>query len=229
MQEYALFPTLLCSFRNQQHSLVKRQFYECAMNYFTKNGESHEQTGHVTMHHEPKLKEMYSFVIGSVLQYVNRLHIDSNLFEFNFVKSWLNVTNGMSNPQHNHRDAHISFVYYMNVPENNKRSIRFFNHVHRHEPFAGSFLFSNPTNTFDQYNSGNFMLPPEEGMLLVFPASLDHDVVGDDQLRVLKRNTIQELNKCRISVAGDILMTFKDLQAKPLGLQPITNWRRFNP
>jgi hypothetical protein len=39
--------------------------------------------------------------------------------------------------------------------------------------------------------------------------------------------TVEELNENRICLAADILLTYKDKTASPLGVQPVSNWRQF--
>jgi hypothetical protein len=38
---------------------------------------------------------------------------------------------------------------------------------------------------------------------------------------------LTDLRNHRISIAGDVIITYKDITAKPLGLQPVKNWRTF--
>ena len=62
---------------------------------------------------------------------------------------------------------------------------------------------------------------------ILFPATLNHDTIGHDELSTNKIEGINDVENRRISIAGDIILTYKEKIAKHLGLQPIKNWRMF--
>ena len=39
--------------------------------------------------------------------------------------------------------------------------------------------------------------------------------------------SLEDAKEHRIAIAGDIILTYKEKAAKPLGLQPKRNWRTF--
>jgi hypothetical protein len=55
-----------------------------------------------------------------------------------------------------------------------------------------------------------------------------HDTVGGPVIQEEGvRSKIDLLNR-RISIASDALLTYKEKSAKPLGIQPVSNWRKFS-
>jgi len=227
MIEHALFPTLVCEFHYDKKDEFKQLFYQNIFDYMTPEGYSNEFTGHVNIHHEKSFTPFFKYAINSAKQYAARLHIDVDRFDFNLIKTWMNIKKDDSTPHHAHGDAHISFTYYINVPDTFVRPIRFYNHVYRHEPYPGSISWNNTSKTWDWFNAYTWEFNPVEGQLLVFPSTLSHDTVGKTNGEDKGNPTVEELNENRIRLAADILLTYKDKTASPLGVQPVSNWRQF--
>ena len=226
MKEHVLFPTLLAEFEYPDKDNFKQIFYDKIFNYMSPDGFSNEYTGHVNLHHEPAFESLFKFAIDSVRQYVSRLYIDPNVFEFNLVKTWMNITKNRQTPMHSHGDAHMSFTYYINIPKDFSKPIRFYNYEHRYEPFPGCIKFNNPSH-WDAFNAYTWQLEPKEGQLFVFPSNVPHDTVGQSEQMETGCFTPNDLDQMRICLAADILMTYKERAAKPLGVQPVSNWRTF--
>jgi len=226
MIEHHLFPTLVCQFKYDKHEEFRNTFYRDVWNHMTPEGFSAEFTGHVAIHHEPSFEPLFRYAVSCAKQYTQRLHID-DVFEFNVVKTWLNIKKDSSTPTHAHGDAHISFTYYVNIPDDFTRPIRFYNYERRHEPYPGSIRWNNSNGIWDQLNSMTWQFEPTQGDLFVFPATLTHDTIGKQMDSMEGATDVEGLNKNRICLAGDILLTYKQSAAKPLGLQPIENWKRF--
>ena len=127
---------------------------------------------------------------------------------------------------HNHADAHMSFTYYINIPKEFSKPIRFYNYHARHEPFPGCIKFNDPSK-WDDFNAYTWQIEPREGRLFVFPANLTHDTVGHEEAKEPGCFTQGDLEQMRVCLACDILLTYKDKASKPLGVQPVSNWRIF--
>jgi hypothetical protein len=195
------------------------------------DGISNEETKHVNLHHEAAFSGLFTFASDCARQYVSAMQLNPDIFEFNVVKTWMNITKEYATPTHNHADAHLSFTYYINLPNDCEKPIRFYNYANRHEPYPGMIKFNNPVR-WDPINSYSWQFSPIEGQMFVFPASLPHDTVGTDGAEVgssLEQGckTVEQLSKSRICLAGDILLTFKERANKPMGLQPVSEWRVF--
>ena len=62
---------------------------------------------------------------------------------------------------------------------------------------------------------------------MVFPSAMGHEtpMLSDEEDYGVK--DLADLKSRRLSIAGDVIITYKELAAKPLGLQPVKNWRTF--
>lgn len=224
---HKVFPTIITEFKYDNSYEFKNIFKSIYHNHITSDGFSNEKTGHVALHHDNNLEDLYKFIIKCVKQYVETMNVDSNKFEYNVVKSFLNIINENVNPAHNHKDAHISFVYYINIPNTFTKCIRFYNYENRHEPYSGFCKFNNINNVWNEFNSYTWQFEPYEGQTIIFPSNLTHDTVGEIKGTETGINDLN-FNEKRITLVGDILLTYKQLEPSPLGLQPIKNWRTFD-
>jgi hypothetical protein len=227
MINHALFPVLVSEFHYDYPLRFKKVFFDNVFDHLNDQGYSSEMTGHVFIHHDDRYKEIYQFAVNCVQKFIMNYNVDPELFDINVVKSWLNILGGESNPNHNHADAHIAFVYYVHVPDTVQNSIRFYNYVNRHEPFPNFCKVNNQNNNWDILNSYTWQFKPIDGQLMVFPSTLNHDTVGYDEQSNNSIKTYDDLQNRRLAIAGDIVLTYKETSAKCMGLQPIKNWRNF--
>lgn len=226
MVTHALFPTVIGEFQYPKHEEFRQLFFDVGLKHFTSEGYSEEETGHVTIHHDPAFEDLYKYLSECIEEYLATLNVDSDNFNINIVKSWLNVLQTRSTPTHSHKDAHISFVYYVNAPESCNQAIRFHNE-RPVEPFAGCVRFNNSKNVWNVLNSYTWQFMPQQGTIFVFPASVGHDTLGGPVVKDEGVKTKTDLTKRRISIASDAVLTYKEKSAKPLGIQPVSNWRSF--
>lgn len=237
MIEHSLFPTLLLEFKYDKKDQFKEIFFNSVLKYTNENGKSNEYTGHVNIHHEEAFKPFYAFVTSCIKKYIRRLHLNPDEFEYYVTKSWLNINNKKATPKHSHADGHMSFAYYINLPENNQQKIRFYNIENRYEPYSHCIEYNNPSN-WDEYNSYTWDFLPTEGQLFVFPGNLPHSTVGNSykMLEDMTEDTIEEpgyfipsdLKTKRICISADFMITFKEKLPRSMGVQPISNWRMFD-
>jgi hypothetical protein len=227
MIEHKLFPTLLTEFHYPDKDKFKEKFVKNIFKYCTPEGHSSEATGHVNLHHEKQFEGLFKFATQSAKQYVERLNIDSSKFDFNIIKTWMNIKKNAATPTHSHGDAHVSFTYYINMPPNCSLPIRFHNHATRHEPYPGSIRHNNTKQIWDELNSETWLFTPKEGQMFVFPASFPHDTIGEPFMQLESGITKQNILQHRLCLAGDILLTYKQKTASHLGVQPVSNWRNF--
>jgi hypothetical protein len=82
------------------------------------------------------------------------------------------------------------------------------------------------------------MFETNEGDIFLFPSKLGHavvaggaDITEGDAAKLFKQEepikSVDTLNKFRVVIAGDMVLTHKEKTAINLGLQPVTNWRTF--
>lgn len=226
-KHHLIFPSYIMESHFDGHVNLKKAFKKVALQHFNEDGFSDEMTGHVTMHHEPTLAPLYKFAVQEAKKFVSTYSIDPELYEFNVVKSWMNVTKNRDTQMHGHKDAHISFAYYLNVPEEANMPIIFQNYDNRHEPYSGMAKWNDPSE-WNLINSYTWMFDVREGQLMVFSANMIHGTFKDQSSLDTGVKNMAAFNERRVCIAGDILLTYKVKQAKPLGLQPMENWRRFD-
>jgi len=128
MTVHALFPTLLLERVDDQHETRKDLYIRQVMKHLDADGYSDESTGHVTLHHDPIFHPICQMATQLARQHCEVMQIDPDLFDFNIVKTWLNIVKDRATPRHAHADAHLSFVYYINVPEACAQPIQFYAH-----------------------------------------------------------------------------------------------------
>lgn len=228
MKEYAIFPTLVTEHEYGDHSLYKQSFIESAYDYFDDQGRSSELTGAVDIHCDSRYNNLFTFLSSCVRAHMDTLGIDNDLYNINFVKSWLNVLQKATTPLHSHNDAHFSLVYYLHTPEEYNQNIRFHLTKNLNDPYGGAITVSNTKNVWNVYNSYNWFLNSIEGNAFVFPGHMPHDTFGsyhDNFDPGIKSK--DDLMQRRISLACDVIITFNKKTAKPIGLQPIDQWRTF--
>ena len=86
---------------------------------------------------------------------------------------WANVKpRGAGHPKHIHPNNFLSGVYYVRAPGAGGNIIF-------HDPRSQPFVMAPRTRTRNQYNSRNADLAAREGLLLLFPAWLNHSVAGN--------------------------------------------------
>lgn len=227
MIHHNLFPTLIGEFNNKNHKNDKNLILNNALKHFNADGYSMETTGNVDIHCDSEFDPFFSFVSRSVSIYMDHLSINRDNFDLNLIKTWFNVTKEFHTPNHSHADAHISFVYYVNIPEGVNKPIYFKGNM-PNELFYG--LSNGNYKEWNQYNSLTWYLNSCEGCLFVFPGKLEHHTggqgSGEPDLPV--RNLLDLISK-RFAIAGDFLLTYKHNKLmKPYGIQPVTNWKRYD-
>lgn len=230
MNIYALFPTLVVDMINPDHSDFKQVFLDNAFKHMDAEGLSSESTGNVDVHTDPAFESFFKFVSDTARSYVSVLNIDPNIFEFNLVKCWLNITKENDNPVHDHADAHLSFAYYINVPEHVDKQFVMYNPHTTNNLYNGMLKFN--ISEYNMFNSSKWSLATEEGKLLLFPSTLKHSVMSPGRIDPVTvadpgSKTVEELLTNRICIAGDFILTHKNKTEQFLGLQPIQNWRTF--
>ena len=231
MKQHAIFPTLISEFDYDFPYQFKETFFQNVLKHVDENGNSNENTGHLTIHHDENFKLLFQFISKSVKDHISAYNTDPERMDAYIVKSWLNIIRDIQTPYHSHADAHISFVYYVNIPDDILEPIRFFPHEKgRHEPYSGFTKYANHTGKWDMFNAQSWEFHPREGNLLIFPASMPHDTLlksGEVKSMESQNFPLEHLMKKRISIAGDVILTFKEKTAVAMGLQPIKNWRKF--
>lgn len=228
MIKHSLFPTLVIQEQYAGKEEFKKIFMKKIFKYMTVEGYSNEYTNHVNIHHEETFAPLFGHVTVMIGQYLESLAIDPNVFDINIIKTWMNITKERHTPFHSHEDAHLSFTYYVHIPDNLEKPLVFASTPpHMNDPYYGMISFnSKEKNTYNAYEEA---FTPKFGDTFVFPAKLNHYTVGygvDEKDPGCK--SVEDLMNRRICLAGDVLFTYKKNMPKPTGIQPTSNWRIFN-
>lgn len=226
---YAIFPTMVYEGHYDTPKTIREAVEKNIFDHLDRDGFGGEKTGNVKLHLDPFLDELFVYATKSAKQFIKGYKMDPEIFDYNIVKTWVNVLHNTSTPYHHHRDAHISFVYYLNVPKEQSMAIKFYDTEYKHEPF-NSMLRCNPVSEYNNFNSTSWFFNVTEGQIMVFPSSLPHSVDCENNSSVHSDTaikTVDDLRTYRVSIAGDIILTHKETTTNPTGLQPMSQWRKF--
>jgi hypothetical protein len=227
MNIHAMFPTLVLEDEIQNQSSMKKTILNTILNHVDKDGQSNVVTGHVNIHHEPLYRPIFDAATDLAKQYCSVMQVDPSLFDFNIVKSWFNILRNGGNPYHAHPDAHLCFCYYANVPKEYSHPIYFYAHPEKYEPYQNFARLNKPAE-WNVFNSYGWSFPVSEGFMFMWPARMFHATKENGPSEVSAGIfSISDAKKSRISIAGDILLTYKEKSSADLGLQPKQNWRVF--
>jgi hypothetical protein len=235
MSGLLLFPTLITQEEYDKKELFKETVFRNIHKSLSSDGYSHERTGHVTLHHEEEYSDLFKFVTSCAKRHIEALGIDPSIYAYNVVKTWFNITKTKNNPKHSHADAHLSFAYYVNTPQEAKKMLCFFAKHPANRLYEG--MLSN-VHTYNVANADSWSFPTTEGQLFMFPAATEHavisskDDIGDSHIANVfgadePLTNVADAPSFRIVIAGDIILTHREKAAVNLGLQPVENWKTF--
>lgn len=174
------------------------------------------------IHTYPEFAWIVEQVEAHTAIYLEELGVDLSKVDLYIQRAWPIITRPEQEiGAHCHNTAHISAVYYINVPTEegaDPGSLVFFNDARVNEVSPG--LGSENTAIVDADNSLNQLYatyPPVEGRLLLFPAKQRHAV------------TMNETEELRLSLSFDIVLTAKsgDGGEYEFLTPPPSQWRKF--
>lgn len=120
------------------------------------------------LHTLPELQEFSRTVLTAARGVMDFLNVAEEGIEI--TSCWANINpSGASNPPHTHPNNYLGGVYYVDVPEN-ADSIIF------QDPRPQANVVSPRVSQDTAENSGRAVVSVKEGMLLIFPAWLVHQV-----------------------------------------------------
>lgn len=228
-QLHFMFPTAVASFRSDNHEQYRKAFNDCMPHHCIPHESgagliSGESSGKVYVHTDEALAGLFGFVSRCVGEYLDQLAFDRSRVDINIVKTWISATNSATvTPVHLHATSHLSFVYYMSMPKE-ADAIAFEILKSPNEPYDGAFGGSTQRQRSlvlerNALNANQFVLPVEEGQLLVFPSHLLHGTVKIGDMG----------DETRISLAGDVLLVFNEEAPNyATGVFDPRTWRVFN-
>tara|TARA_B100000287_G_C20564004_1_gene753657 strand:- start:489 stop:1154 length:666 start_codon:yes stop_codon:yes gene_type:complete len=195
-----LFPIPLMTFDYGKLNDVEKQFISKCLEDVYPN--TYNLTSSDTYVLDNGLPDIREFIEKSIRTYVEAVIIggtyDDLGFDFRITQSWLNKTLRNSNGHHfhNHPNSYISGVFYTQV-----------------NPNADSIYFSKsptlqdvlkfPIKSHNMFNSTNLKYDVHEGLLVMFPSTLYHEV-KPTHMNMLISEGDDEPFKDRISLSFNV-------------------------
>lgn len=222
-----LFPTAI--YKNKLNKDVFRKMFAGHLNDYdfvsTDDVLTGEILGKSNIHHIDQFKQFYQTISFNAKLYVQALGVDSNMFDPYITKSWLSIIDKQDYHMkfHSHTVADISFVYYLDVPEN-PDAICFNNTTLPNSLFPDMLNQERKNHFVKQLNPANFnsfYLVPEEGMLVMFPGKQVHGTIPHPSGNPQKGK--------RVAIVGDINLYLKPgLNEYETGRISIDHMRKFD-
>lgn len=168
-----------------------------------------EHIGKINMHHNPLFEEFFKVISEHAKTYVSVLGMRDEVFDYYITKTWLSIIDkpGQHMNYHIHSNSEISFIYYLEVPEN-PDCISFKNKNRPNELFSGMMDDTRPEkhHTFfkerNDSNFNSFFIPPQEGLLVMWPGNLPHGTVQNPHFKELQKGR-------RCGISGDFNLVIK--------------------
>ena len=160
------------------------------------------------IHLEDTLDDLFKEVINHVRNYVCDVLEYRDIFDYAITKSWLSRARRKEDEIrcHIHSTSHVSFAYYLNMPDN-AHCIEFENICSKNILFGAMNIADDNkertvVNKYNELNAQNFFLHPPEGTIALFPSSLCHGT----------RFTGENFSGERLAIVGDVTTILKDDQ-----------------
>ncbi len=223
MITHPLFPTLVTEFHYDKKEDFKNRFFNRVLHHMDDHGYSMETTGNVDIHFDDDLSDLFDFAALNAFQYLKTMEVNDE-FDLNLVKTWLNIITEFHTPYHNHQDSHLSFVYYVQIPEGMDKPVNFAIHEKPNELFHG--MTNANIVKWNMWNSPTWFFNPVEGQMFMFPGKLYHYTSGSGSGSPdMPVKTLDDLKPRRISIAGDFVLTYKKRIGRAYGIMPVSNWK----
>jgi len=204
---HEMFPLVIYQGDVDGHDEFKKNLEDIKKYWF--NGYEHESpegSGRIFLHHNEKYINLFSVHLRKVFdEYFDVLNVDYNKLSYHVCKSWVVYHKDDTTPPlspHNHNEANISFVYYLNTDETSDKFV-----VTQHpdknvnQVCQGFFDIADRLNVitgFNRYNCNMYTITPKEGTCIVMPSETYHHTIK-------KQPRFNE----RVAIAGDVRVTLK--------------------
>jgi len=214
-----IFPTTIYVGKMEDHDRHKEEFYKVYTKFdypqvkLNKQGNIKtintisENEGNPLIHLEDSLAPLFAEISRHAKSYCQEVLRLKDVFDIVFTKSWISRSRESDHeiPWHIHSTSHISFVYYLNIPENSH--ILEFSNENSPNAFFKSLFFDDPSGEeyniveeFTQTNAEIFGLTPFEGNLVLFPSKIPH----------CTKSACEYFKGERLAIVGDITLVLKE-------------------
>lgn len=204
-----MFPTAVYLGRMENHLHHKENFLNNFSNYDLVNSKVvSEPDGNPLLHLDENFDDIFTDISNHIKQYVFNVLGTKKVFDIIITKTWISKSTTAKNdiPWHIHSPSHISFVYYLNYP-NNSQKLKFSNKSKSNELYLGMFApmnieEANFVEEYNQYNCRTMEFVMNEGTIAVFPSSLSHSTSDADE----------QFEGLRLAIVGDAILVLKENQ-----------------
>ena len=208
---FNIFPTTIYVGQMEGHEKYKSDFYKLYPKFDYEESDIDntvsENIVKPLIHLEDTLDDLFKEVINHVRNYVCDVLEYRDIFDYAITKSWLSRARRKEDEIrcHIHSTSHVSFAYYLNMPDNS-HCIEFENICSKNILFGAMNIADDNkertvVNKYNELNAQNFFLHPE-GTIALFPSSLCHST----------RFTGENFSGERLAIVGDVTTILKDDQ-----------------
>ena len=209
---FNIFPTTIYVGQMEGHEKYKSDFYKLYPKFDYEESDIDntvsENIVKPLIHLEDTLDDLFKEVINHVRNYVCDVLEYRDIFDYAITKSWLSRARRKEDEIrcHIHSTSHVSFAYYLNMPDN-AHCIEFENICSKNILFGAMNIADDNkertvVNKYNELNAQNFFLHPPEGTIALFPSSLCHGT----------RFTGENFSGERLAIVGDVTTILKDDQ-----------------
>ena len=183
-----------------------------------------EEQGKPTIHTEESAAPMMMEITKHIKNfYLNVLGL-KDIFDVYHTKTWLSRSRSGEGliPTHIHSPSHISYVYYLNVPEGSPH-LTFIDIKNVNEVFTSCFESYPDEDTFmNGYtfeSTKTYSIESTEGTICIFPSKTPH---GTDSVS-------EVFSDERLAISGDCIITLKESERMKYSVGHINPkyWRRY--
>ena len=119
---------------------------------------------------EHNLKDLHDFILKKAYDYLSAYEIKDKI-NLTIIRSWFVKSQPLSyGRKHNHPNSLLSGVLYLKTPPNSGNLILHDSATSKFGSIELSF------NNINNVNGAQISIPPKEGMLIIFPSTLDHEI-----------------------------------------------------
>jgi len=233
-EDFHIFPTVVTRGNIPKSLYDKDVIMDMIVENLDDNGQTMDFIGNgAFIHHDERLNKIYNIIVEYLKYHFSLFALNPNDYQIYIVKSWFNVnTKDHRNAMHTHNEADYSVTFYPHVPAGSKKWLRLIRpaHYNTNEIFPGQWF--NWSETKNYLNANEWIVMPEEGDVMIFPASLEHDTINEDfsdsnqgNQTVASREDLQDM---RICIGVDVKLTAKTKTLNYKILQPVSTWRTFD-
>lgn len=150
------------------------------------------------LHRHTLFAPLVSTIVGFAHAYLGQLGFDSSQVALHLQRCWPVLSDpGQVVGRHHHPNAHLSAVYYLTGDGSRDCGcLRFWPHRQVNELVPGMAVGHGGPLQESDWSAGWIDVPPRSGLLLLFPACLDHAVLPNE-----------DDDACRASISLDFVLT----------------------